>query len=80
MRNSIAALCRCGDVAGDQFPLHLDCTTHGVDDAGELDEEAIARGLDDATAVLGDLGSASSRRTVCSAASVPSSSSPISRE
>jgi hypothetical protein len=36
--------------------LHLDRAAHHVDDAGELDQEPIAGGLDDAPAVLLDLG------------------------
>ena len=36
--------------------LHLDSKAHRVDDAGELDQHAVAGGLDDAAAVLGDLG------------------------
>jgi hypothetical protein len=36
--------------------LHLDRATHRVDNAGELDQEPVARGLDDAAAVLLDLG------------------------
>src|SRR6202007_3125695 len=51
-----AALCRCRGVAGEHLPLHLDRTAHRVDDAGELDKQAVARRLDDATAMLGDLG------------------------
>ncbi len=35
--------------------LHLDRAAHRVDDAGELDQHAVAGGLDDAAAVLGDL-------------------------
>ena len=36
-------------------PLHLNRAAHGVDDAGELDQQAVAGGLDDAAAMLGDL-------------------------
>src|SRR5215472_15217972 len=35
--------------------LHLGRAAQCVDDAGELDQEAIAGGLDDAAAMLGDL-------------------------
>ncbi len=35
--------------------LHLDGPTHGGDDALELDQHAVARGLDQAAAMLGDL-------------------------
>ena len=40
---------------GDHLPLQLNGTAHRVNDAGELDQEPIAGGLDDAAAVLGDL-------------------------
>ena len=36
-------------------PLHLDRAAHRIDDAGELDQEAVAGGLDDAAPVLPDL-------------------------
>ena len=36
--------------------LHLDRAAHRIDDAGKLDQQAVAGGLDDAAAVLGDLG------------------------
>jgi len=51
-----ALLCRYRGIAGDHLPLHLDRTAHRIDDAGELDEEAVAGGFDDATAMLGDFG------------------------
>src|SRR5262249_6661466 len=51
-----AVPCRCGGVAGDHLALQLDRTAHRVDDAGELGKEAVAGGLDDATAMLGDFG------------------------
>src|SRR6266851_4075906 len=35
--------------------LHRDGTAHRVDDAGKLDQHAVAGGLDDAAVVLGDL-------------------------
>ena len=57
-----------GHGAGDRF-----------DDARELDQHAVAGRLDDAALVLGDFGSISSRRCARSRASVPASSSPISR-
>ena len=34
---------------------HLDRAAHGIDDAGELHQQAVAGGLDDAAVVLGDL-------------------------
>ena len=51
-----APLCRCYGVAGEHLALHLDGTAHRVDDAGELDEEAVAGSFDDATPMLGDFG------------------------
>ena len=51
-----AAPCRCHGVAGDHLPLHLDGTAHRVDDAGELDKEAVAHRFDDATPMIGDFG------------------------
>jgi hypothetical protein len=36
--------------------LNLDSTAHGINDAGELDQHAVPRGLHDAAAVFGDLG------------------------
>ena len=36
--------------------LHRDGAAHGIDGAGELDQQAIARGLDDAAAVSADFG------------------------
>jgi len=47
---------RHGGIAGDHFALHLDGTAHGVDHTGEFNKEPVAGRLDDATAVLGDLG------------------------
>src|SRR4030095_2287542 len=42
-----------GGAVGDRL-LHFNSTAHGIDDAGELQQQAIAGGLDDATAVAGD--------------------------
>src|SRR5262249_1828595 len=42
-------------VALGHFPLDIDGTPAGVDDAGKLAEDAIARRLDDASAVFRDL-------------------------
>jgi len=53
---------------------------HRVDDACELDQQAVAGRFDEAAAVRGDGGSISSRRSDLSAAKVPVSSRPISRE
>jgi hypothetical protein len=36
--------------------LHLDRAAQGIDDTGELDQKAVARGLDDAAPMFGDLG------------------------
>jgi hypothetical protein len=44
-----------GIVLGD-VPLDLDRAVDGVDDAGELDQGAIAGELDNAAAMIGDLG------------------------
>ena len=35
--------------------LHLDRAAQGIDDAGKLDQEPVAGGLDDAATMLGDL-------------------------
>jgi len=51
-----AALCRCRGVAGDHLALKLDRAAHRVDDAGELDKEAVAGRLDDATPMLVSFG------------------------
>ncbi len=50
-----AASGRDRGVAGDHRALHLDRATHRVDDAGKLDEEAVAGRLDDAAPMFGDL-------------------------
>jgi hypothetical protein len=75
-----APLCRCPGVAGDHLPLQLDRTAHRIDDAGKLRKEAVAVVLTIRPRGSAILGSPSSRRTARSAASVPSSSAPISRE
>jgi hypothetical protein len=36
--------------------LHVDGAAHGIDDAGELDQQAVARGFDQAAAVVDDAG------------------------
>ena len=41
---------------GDHPPLHLDRTAHRVDDACELDKEAVAGSLDYPATMLGDFG------------------------
>ena len=56
MRNSMRRSGGDAGVALGHLALHLDRAAHRVDDAGELDEQPVAGGLDDAAAVLGDLG------------------------
>src|SRR5262249_30254571 len=46
---------RHAGVADGHFALHLDRTTHRVDDAGEFDQEAVTCRLDDPAPVFGDL-------------------------
>ena len=68
-------------VALGHLALHLDRAAHRIDDAGELDEHAVAGRLDDAAACARrSSGRSSSRRWAFSRASVPSSSAPISRQ
>src|SRR5712671_7462031 len=43
-------------IALGHLALHSDRATYRVDDARKLDQHAVARGLDDASAMLGDLG------------------------
>ena len=73
-----AAVLRHIGVALGHAALHLDRAAHRVDDAGELDQHAVAGGLDDAAAVLGDLGIDKLAAQAFSRSSVPSSSAPIS--
>ena len=42
-------------IALDHPALNVDGAAHGVDDADEFDQHAVAGGLDDTAAVLGDL-------------------------
>jgi len=51
-----AALFRHACVALDHAVLHFDRAAHGVDDAPELDDRAVARAFDDAAAVGRDSG------------------------
>jgi len=60
-------------------PLHLDWAADRVDDAGKLDEQPVGGCLDDGPRSSLTLASLSSRRIALNAASLPSSSSPISR-
>src|SRR6266478_8033705 len=43
-----------GGLARGDRPLHRDSTAYRVDDAGELDEHAVAGGLKDTAAVFGN--------------------------
>ena len=56
MRNSIRFSAGTSALRVDHAALNLDGAAHRVDDAGELHQQAVAGGLDDATAVLVDLG------------------------
>ena len=56
MRNSMRRSVGDAGVALGHLALHLDRAAHRIDDAGELDQQAVAGGLDDAAAMLGDLG------------------------
>jgi hypothetical protein len=51
-----AALLGDAVIAQRDLVLDFDGTTHRIDDAGEFDQQPVAGGLDDAAAVLGDLG------------------------
>ena len=55
MRNSIRFSGGMAALRSAIAALHLDRAAHRIDDAGELDQEAVAGVLDDAAAVLGDL-------------------------
>ena len=67
-------------IAPCQRSLDLDGALGGIYCARKLDQHAISGGLDDATIGSPMEGSISSLRCAVSVASVPSSSSPISRE
>jgi hypothetical protein len=58
--------------------LHFDSATHRVDDASKLDEQTVARCLDDATAMFLDFGIRQLAPKRASRASV-FSSAPMSR-
>jgi len=60
--------------------LDLDGAAYRVDNTGKLDEQPVTGGLDDAAPMFFDLGIRQLGRIALSAASVPSSSAPISRE
>src|SRR5216683_591545 len=49
-----AAFCRYWGIAFGHCPLQLGRASERVDDAGELDQEAVAGGLDDAAVMAGD--------------------------
>ena len=57
------ALERQGGVALGLLPLHLDRATQGIDDALELDQQAVAHGLDQPAAMAAIFGSNTSRRS-----------------
>jgi hypothetical protein len=67
-------------IAQCHFALQRGCAAHRIDDAGDLDQEPVAGRFDDAAAMLGNLGSDTSRRSPVKGARVPFSSSPIGRE
>ena len=56
MRNSIRLFGRHVGIALGHAALDFDRAAHGIDDAGELDQHAVAGGLDDTAGMLGDLG------------------------
>ena len=56
MRNSMRRSGGTLGVALGHAALDLDRAAHRVDDAGELDQQAVAGDLDDAAAMLRDLG------------------------
>jgi hypothetical protein len=62
------------------FFLNCHRTGHCIDRAGELDQHAVGRGLDDTAMILGNRGITTSRRCAFRAARVPTSSAPVRRE
>jgi hypothetical protein len=66
-------------VAFGHTPLDFGCTSQGIDYAAELDQQAIASGLDDAPAVFADFWVNQFTPMRFSRASVPSSLAPMSR-
>ena len=60
--------------------LHLDRAAHSIDHAREFQQQAVASGLHDPAAVVGNRWSTTSWRRIFNAASVPLSPRPISRE
>ena len=54
MRKRMRSALRQIGVAVLHPPLHHDGAAHGIDDRGELDQHAVAGGLEDASAVLVD--------------------------
>ena len=54
MRNAIAFVRRRTGVAFRHCRLHLRRASERINDTGELDEQPVAGGLDEAAAVLGD--------------------------
>ena len=53
MRNSICRFGATSGIAFDHSVLHLDRAAHGIDDAAELDENAVASALNDAPMMHG---------------------------
>jgi hypothetical protein len=56
MRNSMRRSAGVAALRAIHLPLHLDRTARRIDDAGKLDQEAVAGGFDDAATMLGDFG------------------------
>jgi hypothetical protein len=60
--------------------LNLSRTPYGIDHTGELGQQTVPGGFDDAPSMSGDSRSMMSTRIVLSRSRVPSSSAPISSE
>ena len=68
------------DILFGHAALNFVGTSHGIDHAGELNESAVPGILDDASAMISDLGIEKVFLRAFSCASVPSSSIPIKRQ
>jgi hypothetical protein len=79
MRNSMRRSARKPALRFDHGILHLDGALHGIDNAAELDQRAIARALHHAPLCTATVGSIRSARRARSRASLRSSSAPVSR-